>query len=245
MSNSDLPPIFLPKFVAGRFIINDTMMQDLRTIAALSEDVVGRIREDVENAEGFLGRERLQEILGQHLQEDAQTSSLTRILLNVEPDDLEPLLSKIREWSQDKQNAPTTLTQDEMEAILTHLPSLVVSYPSLDRNRKAIRVSQALGQPLQAVEIICELRPVFDPSRERLEGMIPCTRLKLVSQNENGDSVSTEVQLTPEQVHELNIKTEQALKKLEVLSGYIIENASPYGVPEIPGYRILSEEHPH
>jgi len=68
------------------------------------------------------------------------------------------------------------------------------------------------------VELICDARPVFDKNRERVEGMLPMTTLKLVYEKQEEDMQVVEVLLSPEMLEELIAKANKAQQKLRVLS---------------------------
>ena len=100
-------------------------------------------------------------------------------------------------------------------------------YPGLNRQAKAQRLSEATGLRLENVEIICDLRPVFDNERESVEGVIPYTILRIVCIGADGLPVAMETILTQAEVGELAKKSEAAVKKLDRLRALLAEKELP------------------
>lgn len=85
------------------------------------------------------------------------------------------------------------------------------------RYRKAERLKTLTGRMAESLEIICDLRPVFDHSRSVVEGLIPVTTLRVAYQtNEGGNSV--EVQLSGDDLENLAKEVERAKQKLRTLN---------------------------
>jgi hypothetical protein len=100
--------------------------------------------------------------------------------------------------------------------------------------QKAERLSTLTGQRLESFDLICDLRPIFDESREHLEGMMPYTRLRVVAIGADGLPEAFESELTRQQVHDLAQKASKAAQKLDVLLDAIETNWLPGGLPDLP-----------
>ena len=86
------------------------------------------------------------------------------------------------------------------------------------------------------MEIICDLRPIFDDKRESVEGVIPYTILRIVCIGADGLPVALEAILTQAEVGELAKKSEAAVKKLDRLRALLAEKELP-----IPPVRMVKE----
>lgn len=95
---------------------------------------------------------------------------------------------------------------------------MIQEYPAVERYRKAQRLASITGFQVVGVEFVCDARPVFDKDRERIEGMLPVTTLKLVYEKQNEDIQVTEVLLSAAMLGELLEKANRAQQKLRVLS---------------------------
>ena len=82
---------------------------------------------------------------------------------------------------------------------------MIREFPAIERNRKAKRLQTMLGKQVQEVELICDLRPIFDKKREMIEGFIPITILKLICEAQNEETEVIEVILDRGTITELAV----------------------------------------
>jgi len=94
---------------------------------------------------------------------------------------------------------------------------------------------------LDTVDLICDLRPIFNDNRKNVEGLLPYTRLHIVATGEDGLPKPFEVELSHQQVIDLSEKTEKAKNKLEALC-QSIQKWLPDGLPDLPLTRIPRKE---
>jgi len=197
-----------PSPFTGPSPASPAMLQDLQAVAGLSEDQVSAIRKRLTEAVGFLGPKALLDLLRELLPEEATARSVQRTVRNLDPDDVEPLLKTL---AQPRPDEESTLDQAAVTGLRQILPRLIRPYPALARYEKAERLATLTGQKLEAVELICDLRPIFDQRRKCLEGMMPYTRLRVVATGADGLPDAFEVELTRQQVHDLAEKASKAM----------------------------------
>lgn len=212
-------------------IINQPMVDDLLVVANLEEDQVSRLASSLRQADGFLGPERLRGAIKEVLAREAQVEPIFRVLQNITEANLPELLRGLDEWRRAEENR-TRLSEIEFERLEECLPRLLQSYPALERYRKACRLEEITGQSLEEVELICDLRPIFDSERRQVEGLIPYTTLKVVVTGADGLPVSLEAVLSARQVTGLVEKAKKAQQKLKVLRE-LAEQWVPGGVPKV------------
>jgi len=70
---------------------------------------------------------------------------------------------------------------------------------------------------VEAVDLVCDIRPVFDDSRTNVEGVIPFTTLKVVATGVDQFPISFEAVLSASDVLALLKKAELAVAKLNAL----------------------------
>jgi len=121
------------------------------------------------------------------------------------------------------------------------LPNLIQPYPAMARFEKAERLANLTGQELESMELICDLRPIFDEDRKQIEGMMPYTRLHIVATGADGLPKSFEAELTHQQVIDLRKKGEKAESKLAVLRKSV-ESWLPGRLPDLPLTRVVRKE---
>jgi hypothetical protein len=112
---------------------------------------------------------------------------------------------------------------DSTSAFCTRLEQLFTSYPGYLRQAKAEELAKNCGTPIERVEIILDLRPVFDSDRTTIEGVIPVSRLRIVSTAFNGLPVLTEVVLTEHELEQLENVVSKAKAKLNAAKKAVTE----------------------
>lgn len=212
-------------------IISQPMVDDLLVVANLEKDQVSRLASSLRQADGFLGPERLRGTIKEVLAGEEQVDPIFRVLQNITEADLPELLQGLAEWRQAEDNR-TRLPEVEFQRLKECLPRLLQSYPALERYRKARRLEEITGQSLEEMELICDLRPIFDSERRQVEGLIPYTTLKVVVTGADGLPVSLEAELSASQVSGLAEKAKKAQQKLKVLRE-LAEQWVPGGVPKV------------
>jgi hypothetical protein len=160
-------------------------------------------------------------------------------LQNLEPKDTKTLLQGLAE--QGKQEKDFPLDEAELARLGEILPKLIQLYPALTRFEKAERLAKLTGQELESIELICDLRPIFDDDRKRIEGMMPYTRLHIVATGADGLPKSFEAELTHQQVSDLREKVAKADSKLDVLRKSV-ESWLPGRLPDLPLTRVTRKE---
>jgi len=212
------------------------MVDDLKAIAAVPADRLDEVAASLSDVKGFLDTTALNAHLRSLLPQDAPIASVRRVILNLKSEDVEKLLVRLRSIQKDDAEG-FPLSADDLDKLSDRLPRLLKPIPALRRYRKAERLAKITGQPLEDVQLICDLRPVFDEKRKNIEGLIPYTHLKLVATGGDGLPRVFEAELTAEQVSDLAEQAKRAVSKLEVLR----ENAdqwADYGMPNVPLTRI-------
>lgn len=212
--------------------VSEEMVGDLKAITTVSADLLEKAAADLSDADGFLDTTALNARLRSLLPQDAPVASVRRVVLNLKSEDVEKLLKQLRSIQEDNaEDFP--LSADELHKLSDLLPRLLKPIPALRRYRKAERLSKVTGQPLEDVQLICDLRPVFDENRKNIEGLIPFTHFKIVATGGDGLPRVFEAELTAEQVSDLAEQAKRAVSKLEVLREKA-DRWADYGMPNVP-----------
>ncbi len=206
------------------------MVDDLKTIASLSDEEIQGIRKHLAKADRFLDLRSLLTSIHEVIQDRKSADAVGRAIRNLMPSDVERIIGDLKQ-AIDEEHPPCD--EDTLTRLTQALGELIQPYPALVRYRKAERLAKTTGQQLETVELICDLRPIFDRNREKLEGMMPYTRLHIIATGEDGLPKSFEAELTYEQVVEVAEKAKKAKGKLDVL-GQSIETWLPGRVPNLP-----------
>ena len=214
------------------------VQEDLKAVAGLQNEQVDAIRERLEEAAGFLSPKAMYALLNDVLQDKTTARSVQRVVLNVKPDDLEEMLKTLSSKQSDDDFPLNKELSDKLHKIL---PNLIQPYSALAKFEKADRLATLTGQQLETIELICDLRPIFDEDRENIEGMMPYTRLHIVTTGVDGLPNAFEAELTQQQVSDLAEKAAKAKEKVGVLRDTVTKWI-PGGLPDLPLTRILRKE---
>ena len=201
------------------------LVRDTRFLLDLDESQLASICRRLQAFQGFLNGPAVEETIGSEVGDPKACRGLARLLVNVSAQwgttekSLESLLSKIKAM-EDRRGL---LSDEELASLRKRLPAFVQCFPGLERQKKAQRLAEAVGLPLEKIELICDLRPVFDKDHDRIEGMIPCTTLKIVCTGHDGLPVALEASLSERDVTRLAKVAEDAKKKLGLLRKFLQE----------------------
>jgi len=214
------------------------LLDDLKAIIGLSDAVHDELYKHLSEAQGFLNPKMLLATIQKVVKDSSAAKAAQRIIINISPSEVKRVVTSLEEKSKEK-DFPFDLPQ--LERLKQILKKLIQAYPALARFQKAERLANITGQQLEMVELICDLRPIFDANRENVEGMMPYSRLHVVGIGEDGLPNAFEVELTHQQVIDLAEKARKAKSKLEVLRESI-EDWVPGGLPDLPLTRIPRKE---
>ena len=214
--------------------IPDGLIRDARVLLDFEESQLEAIREDLNKFPGFLEGTELESRLRSHVRDEESCRRLAR-LIGVADDrwrqldhDVSHIIGQVEKWLADVTNQKKgLLSQEEFQTLRKRLPIIIQRYPALDRQAKAESLAEATGQPLQKLELICDLRPVFDKARDKVEGMIPLTILKVVCTAVDGLPIAMEAILSEKDVARLAKATADAQRKLQKLRALVTNTGIP------------------
>jgi len=225
-------PVFVIKSESlFSFQVPEDAVADIQKLGDLTDEQIQNLIDALGKVEGFLGMNGLESVVIKEIGKGEIAEAVIRVLWHVEADELPRFLHRLEEETKDK---------EQFRALKACLTKLVRICPALERYRKAQRLVGATGQRLEEVQIICDLRPIFDVTREKIEGLFPTSILRVVAEGANGLSRVTEVNLSVSQVYELSEKADIAKKKLESLKLYV-QGRKPETLPDLPSTRLPKE----
>jgi hypothetical protein len=207
------------------------MAEDLLTVTQIPEEAIDALAERVAQAPGFVDGKRLHEIIHSLAADAKQATALTNVISNLTPRGLSDAIENIASWRGQSPKNAEFFPDTAFQTLQKRLPRLIRDFPALERYRKATRLKSTLGTHVQGVELICDLRPVFDKKREKIEGLVPITVLKLRCQGQNDEPLVIEVILGGQMVEELRQEVEKAQRKLKIIHA-TADQWTPDGVIE-------------
>ncbi|GEM_PF-987427 len=214
------------------------LLDDLKVVIGLSDGQVAELHKHLTEAKGFLDPKAMLSTIRRVVEDTNAAEAVRRVLRNIGRSQVERMVAALEEGRDEEDFAFDEVQFKRLKQILE---KLIQPYPALARFQKAERLVNITGQQLETVELICDLRPIFDERRENVEGMMPYTRLHIVATGEDGLPKPFEVELTHQQVSDLAEKAGKAKSKLEALR-QSIETWLPGGLPDLPLTRIPRKE---
>ena len=201
--------------------ITKQMVRDAKILVEIPKENLDSMHGDLLGQSDFVDPKRLAQILGRHLGDAAKARRLARFISvsrnqqRITNRTIEEWVERIEAWTASDENKnENLLSEDDLDVLKHRLPMFLGPMPCLERQAKAERLANITGHPLENLQIICDLRPIFDDTRESVEGMIPYTILKVVCTGEDGMPLSLEAILSETDVDRLAEGAEKAKKKL-------------------------------
>jgi hypothetical protein len=210
------------------------LIADAKVLLELQLDQLGSLAQELTSFDGFLDKPTLKKIVKSFVPNEDHAVRVYRLISQIDESlrqtksGLPGLFDRMAEAIQAPENKENPLlTPAQFDELKRRMSIIIKPYAGLNRQAKAQRLSEATGLRLENVEIICDLRPVFDNERESVEGVIPYTILRIVSIGADGLPVAMETILTQAELGELAEKSEAAVKKLDRLRALLAEKELP------------------
>lgn len=202
--------------------------RDARVLVEIPDDLFETANLALERATGPLGPSRAHEVLRALLTTE-QSNAIVNFTSNFGGLHREfPGYDVPREV--ELRSAKVFADSPEMPGQLrARLERLLVPKPGIELQAKVDRVSEKTGRRLEELSLVCDLRPVFDDSRSKVEALLPITVMKLVVRADDG-SKTVEAQLSEKELLDLEVEVARAKSKLSVLKSLV--HATGVALPE-------------
>jgi len=208
-----------PEDVLARRALPPEMVRDLLEIARLDSRTVKRIGEYLLALQGLTEAESIKEGVKNCLRDsdDDLAESIVATLLNLKPTDVARTVATVDRWRQSTEQRRELFTDELFASLDRNLQAIVADYLSVELVQKADLLLRAVGNEFMDIAYFCDMRPVFDRPRKKVEGFVTLANLRLKYVSQDGIDHACEVALTEEELRELIKTSEEALAKLEVL----------------------------
>ncbi|MGP0067217.1 MAG: hypothetical protein ACLQGP_26940 [Isosphaeraceae bacterium] len=222
-----------PSELLGGHIVPPQMVEDLLVIAGISREALDRIAASLENAVGFVNDEELKQLVQEILPAEREVSAVLSAVQSIRPGRVERVLASLRDWRGANTQNAQRVPEEIFTTIQQNLTNLIREYPAWDRFQKARRLASLTGNKAQQVELICDVRPLFDRPRERIEGLVPLTTLKLIYETQTEETKCIELLLSADVLKELLEKANKVQQKLAIMRDFF-DQWIPDGFLELP-----------
>jgi hypothetical protein len=218
------------RFLAGHLAQDEDFLSDARSILRLDQDAYTCLASRLRTAETFLDRPSLVSIISQILGESEESRDLASIIYRIGGmlhDADMPADDAMDELGKAIAEKAVGLEPQDRQVLVDRLRALAAEPLGLGRQYKARQLVDALGSELDEAKIICDLRPIFDQDRERVEGALPLTVLRLEYTSPKGDAEVVEVRITEKQLEELGSAIATAKRKVQLIKELIGRQGLP------------------
>jgi len=197
---------------------DDDFLNDARCILDLDEEVFLRLAAQLATVDAFLDYSRLEALVNETLGDEARRIAsiihkLSEILHPTDMDASDAMLV-LEKSIEDNVNK---LSDEEKQTLIERIRKLVAEPVGIAKQFKAQQLVEAIGSELDDFRLICDIRPIFDRSREQIEGAFPLATLRLEYTKPDGESAVTEMRITEKQIKNFGEEIENASLKFKMI----------------------------
>lgn len=191
------------------------LLADLHVLSQLPSDSVKQLGDRLEQHQGFVSVDSLST---ETFADRAIAMAISRLLQSLIPDSLSQVVGMVEYWRQSDETARQLMSEEQFKTLKQNLSLLIRDSPALIRTRKAVGLQTVTGNELMGVMFVCDARPVYNSTRDDIDGYVPLATMKLVYERQNSDREEIELVLSPEELDLLIDRANQAKQKLLVLN---------------------------
>ena len=190
---------------------------DLIAVSRVPVEQIQRIGELIGTETGLLPFKRLHILAKSAVSDQNLARSVANTVYGLPPEQTESVLASLERYWQANPGIYPELTSNIFSALRKRLEVLRGPYLALDRTRKAERLERLTGNWVDDIEILCDLRPVFNETRERVEALVPIQTMRIAYIDIRGNDAIFEICLDKASAEEMKEKLEVAKQKIDVL----------------------------
>ncbi|OHB67292.1 MAG: hypothetical protein A2V70_15455 [Planctomycetes bacterium RBG_13_63_9] len=195
-------------------------LSDADAILQIDDHTLDRLADALAQNTSFLNRTALSEAVEQVIGAGENSRNIARTVWRVNRilrDADEPLDSAVAVLKRAINELCDKLSEDNRKRLGDRLERLAAAPAAFSRQHKAEKLAEATGAELEDLQIICDIRPVFNDDRSVIEGAIPLSTLRLDIVHVDETSRSIEIRLTEQQLTDLSAKVESAKRKISAI----------------------------
>ena len=219
-------------FPPFRFLIDHVVQQegflpDAETVLHIEDERFEKLVRALVEFDGFLDRGTLSGIVSQILPPDGHPDTVSGVVWRLnryvrESDEtltesLQLLKTAIEEHSEG-------LETEQRSKLGERLARLIAEPPGFSSQHKAEKLVEATGRELTALQVVCDVRPVFNEERTEILGALPVSTLTLDFFEADGRKSRFEVRLSERQIGDLCAKADSARSKVVLIKKLLKEN---------------------
>jgi len=205
--------------LAERLTEDEGFVSDLKTILQLEDDLFADLAKALREQRLFLDRNTLSTVVAGVLTDNDMSDTVSHFIwrlnemLREADEPLDESLGILRKQIRLRE----AISEEDGEKAEKRIQALICEPTGFARQFKAEKLVEAIGAELEDVQIICDVRPVFNEQRSEIEGAIPISTLVLDVIEPNGGSSRIQVRLREADVIDLSKKIAFAKTKLAAI----------------------------
>ena len=211
------------------------MVYDLVNISQLGVESVTAISTSILGLKGLVVRETVMSAVQECLQSseeecdsDDVTDCIFRALVSIDPDRIPEVIASFQQWVSVSKTRTARFNEEAVPQLKRNLDILILDYPALNLMLRAEALLREVGDELQDVEFVPDMRPIFYKNGKAVEEFVFVANLKLNYITQTGTRHSCGIVLTEDELVHLRNKADEALQRLSVLKQ--INRASLIGI---------------
>lgn len=214
------------RFLADQLAQDEDFVSDTRAVLNISGESFDKLVLELTEFDGFLDRSALSEFVVRTLKKEEDPDAVRAVIWRLNrlvrasdeslADSLELLKAAINRHGEGLEDGERALLGERLDVLLAKPTGFA-------RQHKAEQLAEATGMDLVDLQIICDVRPVFDDGRKRIEGAVPVSTLCLELGESDGRTSSVEVRLSEGQIADLCDKAESARRKVTLIKNMLGE----------------------
>jgi len=208
------------RILAEHLVQDEDFVSDALTVLDIDDANFETLANGLRDSEAFLDRKTLSTIVEQVLGKADRSDTISHLVWRLNEmvrDADEPLQTAIAAFRHAVDETLEQKSEGDRKKLGERIERLVCTPPGFARQHKAQELTEATGAELDELQIICDIRPVFDEERSKIEGAIPVSTLIVDVVQTDGTSSRIQVRLNEQEVADLLSKAEFAKAKLAVI----------------------------
>ena len=219
------PVIYMKGVSFGPTIpFSKSLLDDVALLSTFDQQNFDALIAELETHDGFMDQHTLSKLINVYLKDEDKSKKVARFVdlihenIRKSSRPLDGFLDDLKAWNEEQ---PQKMEIDQLESACNRAARILKSFPCYMRQAKAERLMSLIGRPLESIDLVCDIRPVFSEDRTEIEGMFPYAWLKLVATEQSGLPSSFETVLSMSDLELFKEAIDKAKMKVEELTRVI------------------------
>ncbi|TVP96693.1 MAG: hypothetical protein EA381_16885 [Planctomycetaceae bacterium] len=222
------------ELTTGRAVQPETVAS-FRLVSTLEPETCQRIAAFIQKMERFAG-ETLYAFVAETLQQGTGSASdaakIMNVILNINADSVGPMMEQFSDWAGSHEERRRIFDDAAISRLRSNLETLTGPRQAIATLKKAEDLVRSVGNELQTIRFVCDLRPIFDEDHIRILSLSQVANLKVMYVKQTGDRDCFELVLTKGELQQFRDLADDAIKKMAVLESASLSVAGDQEKPQ-------------